>query len=173
MTGGIIMVVIRASFLQFILKNAGRDPCRMVEHEPASVDSRGEQDTSACQCEDDRRGSFTGSHPAFPEDPPQRQHAEDAQGDQAQGLVRLHDPVDGVAMRDVLFRLKTGDHRGYAAHRAEYQSPEAHQPERFPFRGNCEYVEQCDPEEQGGWKIVQSGVQARPIVAEHVNPLKA
>ena len=60
----------------------------------------------------------------------------------------------------------------HSADRAEHEGPEAHQPERFPLRGDRQDVKECGPEEQGDGKIVQGGVQARPIVAEHGRPGK-
>jgi hypothetical protein len=70
-------------------------------------------------------------------------------------------------MRDVLFRLKTRDHCRHPADRSQDKSPEAHEPERFAFRGDRKDVKQCGPDEQGDGKIVQGGVQARPIVVQH------
>jgi hypothetical protein len=81
--------------------------------------------------------------------------------------MRFHDPVDRVAMVNVVLGLETRDHRGNASESADQQEGKAHLPERYPPSGEGHKVEEDRRQQQCDWKVVQERVQAGPVVAEH------
>src|SRR5215210_6691465 len=93
-----IVVVAGSSLPELTLKNGRGNPCCVLEHQPSSVQTGGEQDTSPGQCENGAGGALARSHPAFAGDPPHCQQAEYPQRYEPQGFVSLHHPVDCVTV---------------------------------------------------------------------------
>jgi len=65
------------------------------------------------------------------------------------------------------FGLQSGDHRKPAPDSAGHQRPEAYLPKARLLQGQGEEVKEDGGEEERSGKIVQSGVQAGPVVAKH------
>jgi hypothetical protein len=163
---GVMMVSLRP-LAHLRLEHGGGDAGRVVEHQLASVDRGRDQHPRARDRDRQHRPALAAGHATLPEDSPQRDHREDAQGDPRQLLVSRHDPVDRLAVGDVLLGLEPRQHGQPPADRPGDQRPEPGHPERRPVERGAGQVEHYRDQQQGGREVVEGGVQAGPVVAEH------
>src|SRR3954465_47561 len=82
-----VVVVPFTSLVQLLLHDGARNRRRMIEHQTTAVVGGGEQHPYPPQGEQQNEEPLRISHSAFPGDPPQSQHSEDAQGNQCELLV--------------------------------------------------------------------------------------
>jgi hypothetical protein len=139
----------------------------VVEHQTAAIVRRRDEHARPTQRQRERHRPLGRSHLLLPPDPPRSQHAEHAERDEAEQLVGLHHPVHGVTVGDVPFGLQPGEDGGDPAERADDQGPEGDLPEAVPPGRQRQQLEERGDQEQRGGQIVQRGVKARPVIAEH------
>jgi hypothetical protein len=145
------MLVARVARAQLGLENGTRDSGRMLEHEIAPATGGNEKYTHASDRRDEREQALAIPHARFAKDPPQGEHAKDAERDQGELLVTLHHLVNRSAVRDTFLRLKAGEHRRDGAHRARQQGPEPYLAKHRPPAAGAEQIEDDRGQKEGGW----------------------
>lgn len=140
---------------------------RVLEHQPPADRPHHDEPHHAGHAGDPQSPLLGGPEPRAAPEFPAEHRGEDDHRDQGQPLVPLHQIVDGGAVVDRLLGQLAGDDRRPAADHAGPQGPEARGPERLPPRDPGGQVEEDCDDEQRRWQVVQRGVQARGVVAEH------
>ena len=169
MGGAGTVLVLAGPLLKLRLKHSAGDCCGVLEDEPAAVVCRNEENPHSSKRQDQRQSSLQRSHPALSHDSPQGKHPKDAERDEPQLLVGLHDTVNGLAMLDVVFGLKTGNDCGGSTDRAHDERPEAHLTKSWTPAHHADQLEEHSREQQRGGKVIECSVELRPTVAEHVS----
>jgi hypothetical protein len=165
LTAGVLVPL--AALVQLSLEHRGWNAGRMLEYQSAPVQPGREQDGDTAQRRQNNCRPLETAHPFLANQPPEGKHPEDAQSDEGESFVRLHDPVYGLTMGDVILGLQAGDHSRDRSDSANQHQRKSYLSEHQPPSGERKEIEEDSGDQQGNREVVQERVNAGPIVAEH------